>query len=59
MVAHPHRLPRNVLPRRYDIDLEPALESASFIGTVRISLDVVEPADCIVLNAAELSIGSV
>ncbi len=59
MVAHPHRLPRNVLPRRYDIDLEPELDSASFMGSVRISLEVVEPVNCIVLNAAELSIGSV
>ena len=34
----PYRLPRWVLPTRYDIELEPDLEAATFTGTVDIAL---------------------
>jgi puromycin-sensitive aminopeptidase len=50
------RLPRNVLPRHYDITLEPDLASASFTGSVDIEIDIVEPTSTIVLNAIELEI---
>ena len=56
---NPHRLPRQVLPRHYVISLEPDLEGSSFEGTVSIDLDVVRETDTIVINAAELEIGSV
>ena len=56
---NPHRLPRQVLPRHYVISLEPDLEASSFEGTVSIDLDVVTETDTIVINAAELEIGSV
>ena len=53
-----HRLPRHVLPRRYDLNLRPDLSDHVFSGTVSIEGDVGEPVDALVLNAAELSIHS-
>ena len=55
----PHRLPRTVLPRRYDLSLAPDLAAASFSGTVRITCDAVSATDEIVLNANELVVSSV
>ena len=52
----PYHLPRSVIPSRYDLTLQPDLEQATFTGSVIIALDVVEPADAIWLNAAELEI---
>ncbi len=54
--SNPHRLPRTVVPARYDLTLEPDLDAATFTGTVDIEVDLVEPLDEIVLNAAELTI---
>ncbi|HEY7044372.1 MAG TPA: M1 family metallopeptidase [Nocardioidaceae bacterium] len=51
-----HRLPRTARPTRYDLLLEPDLEHATFSGEVAISVDVEQPTDILVLNAAELSI---
>ena len=51
-----YRLPRNVLPRHYDITLEPDLEVASFKGSVAIDIEVVEATSVITLNAIELEI---
>jgi len=53
---NPYRLPRTVLPTRYDLTLEPDLESSTFTGTVSIAVDVVEPTSAVVLNAIELDI---
>jgi len=53
---NPHRLPRTVVPARYDLTLEPDLDAATFTGTVEIEVDLVEPLDEIVLNAAELTV---
>ncbi|MEY2966143.1 MAG: hypothetical protein RLY50_193 [Actinomycetota bacterium] len=58
-LSNPHRLPRTVLPRRYELSLSPNLASASFTGTVSIECEAVEAADEIVLNAKELEIRSV
>lgn len=52
----PFRLPRHVLPTRYELRLEPDLTGASFHGRVAIAVTVVEPTDVIVLNALELAI---
>ena len=52
----PHRLPRSVIPRRYDLLLVPDLDAASFQGEVTITLDVREPVSEVRLNAAELTI---
>ena len=52
----PFHLPRNAIPSRYDLTLQPDLEQATFTGSVIISLAVVEPTDAIWLNAADLEI---
>src|SRR5919112_2184094 len=52
----PYRLPRHILPTRYDLRLEPDLTAKTFEGDVTISLTVLHPASEIVLNAAELEI---
>ena len=54
--ANPYRLPRAVVPRRYDLTLEPDLAAARFSGSATIAVDVVEATDAVVLNALELDI---
>jgi puromycin-sensitive aminopeptidase len=53
---NPYRLPRTVVPRRYELVLEPDLSTAGFTGSVTATVDVVEPTRTVVLNAAELEI---
>ena len=53
---NPHRLSRAVLPRRYELTLEPDLESATFSGREAVAVEVVEPTAEVVLNAAEIDI---
>jgi puromycin-sensitive aminopeptidase len=53
---NPHRLPRTVVPRRYDLTLEPDLDAASFTGSEVVAVDVVEPTAEVVLNALDLEI---
>ncbi len=55
----PYRLPRTVLPSRYQVSLVPDLDNASFTGTVSIEAEAVESASELVLNAIELEIHSV
>ncbi|MEX0791023.1 MAG: M1 family metallopeptidase, partial [Actinomycetota bacterium] len=54
--ADRYRLPRTVVPSRYELTLEPDLQAARFAGEVAISVEVREPVDEIVLNAKELQI---
>ncbi|HVM08974.1 MAG TPA: M1 family metallopeptidase [Acidimicrobiales bacterium] len=51
-----YRLPRTVVPTRYEVTLEPDLANFTFTGTVRIEVDVTEETRTVVLNAAELEI---
>ena len=51
-----YRLPRTVLPERYDITLTPDLEAFTFAGEEAVRVRVQEPTREIVLNAAELTI---
>jgi puromycin-sensitive aminopeptidase len=51
-----YRLPTTSRPRRYEIRLAPDLEAATFEGTERIEIAVVEETTTIVLNAAEIVI---
>ncbi len=50
----PYRLPRTVVPSRYDLTLEPDLDTGTFDGAIEVALEVVEPVTEIVLNANEL-----
>ena len=51
-----HRLPRTVVPSRYDIRLEPDLESATYAGEETIQVEVRDETDEVQLNAVELTI---
>ncbi|WP_420436431.1 M1 family metallopeptidase [Candidatus Poriferisodalis sp.] len=55
--ANPYRLPRDVLPSRYDILMEPDIAEARFVGEVVIAATVQAPVDSIMLNAADLDCG--
>jgi puromycin-sensitive aminopeptidase len=52
----PFRLPRTVIPSRYELTIETDLDTATFSGTEAIAVDVHEPVSEIVLNALELEI---
>ena len=54
----PYRLPRHVVPIRYDLRLEPDLPGATFSGQETITLTIHQPTAAIVLNAIELDIVS-
>ena len=49
-------MPRSVVPRRYEISLEPDLEAATFAGRESIRVEIVEPLSEILLNSHELEI---
>jgi puromycin-sensitive aminopeptidase len=53
-----HRLPRHIVPNHYDIRLELDLDTLNFQGEVGIDITVLEPADAIMLNAAEIEVKS-
>ncbi len=52
-----YRLPRTIVPERYELRLSPDLDAANFTGEAIITITVLEPVQSIVLNAAELHIG--
>jgi puromycin-sensitive aminopeptidase len=53
---NPYRLPRTVIPTRYELTVEPDLQTARFSGRVVIAVEVVEPVEVVWLNAADLAI---
>ncbi len=57
-ILDPYRLPRHVVPIRYDLRLEPDLTAARFAGQETITITVFQPTSDIVLNAIELDITS-
>ncbi len=54
----PYRLPRNVLPRHYDLVFKPDFTRACFDGEATIALEVQEATSELVLNAAELEVSA-
>ena len=54
-----YRLPRTVIPSRYELTLAPDLERATFAGHQVVDVEVMEPVREIVLNAADLVIADV
>ncbi len=54
----PYRLPRHVIPHRYDLQLEPDLSTATFEGRVTITLEVRQPTSTILLNTVDLTVSS-
>jgi puromycin-sensitive aminopeptidase len=55
-MTEPFRLPRTVLPRRYELLVAPDLEASTFSGEVGIALEVTEPTTTIVLHALDLDV---
>ena len=53
-----YRLPRTVVPRRYDLVLEPDLDAATFRGSEDVQVEVRERVAEVVLNAEALDISS-
>ncbi|MBI5317123.1 MAG: M1 family metallopeptidase [Nitrospirae bacterium] len=54
----PYRLPRHILPHRYDLRLEPDLDRATFAGRETVVLTITQTTGFIVLNAVDLVISS-
>ncbi|MEA3030526.1 MAG: hypothetical protein QOG13_1851 [Sphingomonadales bacterium] len=55
----PSQLPRNVRPLHYSISAAPDAANLHFTGSVQIDIEVIEPTDTIILNAAELEFAAV
>jgi len=53
---NPYRLPRHVVPTHYDLRLEPDLETLKFDGSVEVTIEVTQPVEEVVLNAAEVTV---
>jgi puromycin-sensitive aminopeptidase len=55
----PYRLPRHVIPTRYDLRLEPDLTTGRFTGQAAILITVKKTTQTILLNAVDLVLRSV
>ncbi len=53
---HDYRLPRAVVPRRYELTLAPDLGAATFEGEGSIEVEIAEPVSEVLLNAVDLEI---
>ena len=51
-----YRLPRTVVPSRYDLVLEPDLDAATFSGSVAVAVEVHEQVDELIVNALDLAV---
>lgn len=51
-----HRLPTDVVPRHYDVELRPDLQAATFAATLAVRVDITSPTRTVELNAVELQV---
>ncbi len=51
-----YRLPRHVVPSRYELRLEPLLDQARFLGQETVTVTVHQPTTTVVMNAVDLTI---
>src|SRR5947209_15000508 len=58
-MSDPYRLPRTVVPSRYELTLTPDLRTAAFAGEETVTVTVGEATREVLLNAADLEIGAV
>src|SRR5437879_12827242 len=58
-MSDPYRLPRTVVPSRYELTLTPDLRTAAFAGEETVTVMVGEATREVLLNAADLEIGAV
>ena len=49
------QLPRNVRPSHYDVAFTPDADKLTFTGKVKISIEVTEPTNTVILQAADLT----
>ncbi|HTP58307.1 MAG TPA: hypothetical protein VMM82_05275, partial [Spirochaetia bacterium] len=54
--ASPYQLPKTVVPRHYDIQVTPDFGTFRFSGRVTVHLDVLQPADRVVMHSLGLKI---
>lgn len=55
----PYRLPRTVVPHRYQLEFHPNLSQGVFWGRAEIAIEVLTPTQDIVLNAVNLTLENV
>jgi puromycin-sensitive aminopeptidase len=58
-MSDPFRLPRTVVPTRYDLTLTPDLERATFGGEATVTVTVAEPTQDVLIHAVDLDIAAV
>src|SRR5476649_781680 len=54
----PGKLPKDIVPVSYDIQLKPNIEKRAFTGSETVALDIRKPAKAITLNANAIAISS-
>lgn len=50
------RLSRSIVPKHYDLTIQPNFESFTFDGHVRIDIEIEQTTNRIILNAVDLEI---
>ncbi len=55
-IANPYRLPRTVVPSRYDLTLAPDLVRRDFMGDMKVAITVHQPVADVMVNAVDISI---
>ncbi len=54
-----YRLPRSILPSRYQVEIQPDLATSRFSGTVIVTAEVMEATNQLVCNVADLELSNV